>query len=370
MFLKELKLIANDKFALLLVFVLPTMIMGTMYFAMNQGSTIGMSNVDPTKNADALTIGLVDEDTTNTFPDQDLSANFTWYLQNSPEFIVVLYSTEEDALNALYFDDIDVYAVLPYGFEGNITNDIPAFVNLHISSTDFDSLTSVSSDFSRVVQKFRYDHGWIQGEIGIDNFPEFQPEGASSLSATFGVFMIVFAIFIAVSATAAQAIVGDVPLNRMLLTPATKMESILAKVLGYFMVGMMQAQFLLVLWMVLFNINLWHQFLNLNIILGLMALSGSALGVLISTVVTTRLQANQSFLFLMFGTTILGTGFMDVGLVDDYFPVNLGRVMIVDIAFKNVAFSEFYGDMYLILVLSLVFILLSWLIFVKKTTLA
>jgi len=370
MFLKELKLISNDKFALLLVFVLPTMIMGTMYFAINQGSTIGSSNIDPTKNADALILGLVDVDNTDTFPGEDLSANFTWYLQNSPNFIVIVYETEEDALNALYFDVVDTYAVIPYGFEGNITNDIPAFVNLHISSTDFDSLTAVSSQFSRVVQEFRYDHGWIQGEISSQNFPEFQPEGASSMSATFGIFMIVFAIFIAVSATAAQAIVGDIPLNRMLLTPATKMESILAKVLGYFAIGMLQAQFLLVLWMTLFNIDLWHQYLNLNIILGLLSLSGASLGVLISTLVQTRLQANQSFLFLMFGSTIIGTGFLDVGIIDDIFPVSMGRIMMVDIAFKNVAAIEFIGDMYLLLIMSLAFILISWLIFVKKTTLA
>jgi hypothetical protein len=370
MLLKELKLISNDKFALLLVFVLPTMIMGTMYLAINQGSTIGSSNIDPTKDADALTLGLVDLDTTNTFPGEDLSANFTWYLQNSPKFIVMQYDTEQEALEALYFDQVDVYAVLAYGFEGNITNDIPAFVNLHISSTDFDSLTEVSSKFSRVVQDFRYDHGWIKGEISTENFPEFQPEGATSLSATFGIFMIIFAIFIAVAATAAQAIVGDIPLNRMLLTPATKMEAILSKILAYFLVGMLQAQFLLVLWMTLFNINLWYQYLNLNIILALMSLSGSCLGVLISSLVTTRLQANQSFLFLMFGTIIIGTGFLDVGLIDDVFPVNLGRVMMVDVAFKNIAITEFIGDMYIILILSLAFLLVAWLVFVKKTTLA
>ncbi|MHA1864151.1 MAG: ABC transporter permease [Candidatus Thorarchaeota archaeon] len=370
MFLKELKLISNDKFALLLVFVLPAMIMGTMYIAINQGSTIGMSNIDPSKNSDALTIGLVDIDTTDTFPGEDLSANFTWYIQNSPDFIVILYETEQEALEALYFDNVDVYAVLPYGFEGNITNDIPAIVNLHISSTDFDSLSIVSSKFSSVVQDFRFDHGWVKGEISTYSYPEFQPPGASALSATFGVFMIVFAIFIAVSATAAQAIVGDIPLNRMLLTPATKMEAILAKVLGYFMVGMLQAQFLLVLWMVLFKIDLWHQYLNLNIILALMSLSGSGLGVLISTLVRTRLQANQSFLFLLFGSTLVGTGFMDVGLLDDYFPLNLGRIMMVDVAFKNIAITEFIDDMYLILIMTLAFIIISWLIFVKRKTLA
>jgi len=100
MFLKELKLISNDKFALLLVFVLPAMIMGTMYIAINQGSTIGVSNIDPSKNADALTIGLVDIDTTDTFPGEDLSANFTWYIQNSPDFIVIIYETEQEALSS------------------------------------------------------------------------------------------------------------------------------------------------------------------------------------------------------------------------------------------------------------------------------
>jgi ABC-2 type transport system permease protein len=180
----------------------------------------------------------------------------------------------------------------------------------------------------------------------------------------------VFAVFIAVSATAAQAIVGDTPLNRMLLTPASKMEAILAKVLAYFMVGMFQAQFLLILWQVLFNIDVWAQYLTMNIVLALMSLAGSALGVLISTVVTTRLQANQSFLFLLFGSTIVGTGFMDVGLVDDYFPLNLGRVMMSDTAFKGVALAEFTNDIIIILEFSLILILIAWFIFVRKTTLA
>ena len=370
MFLKELKLISNDKFALLLVFVLPTMIMGTMYIAINQGSSIGASDIDPTKDAEALTVGLVDIDTTNTFPGEDLSENFTWYLSTSPDFIIIFFDTEEEALEALYFDRIDAYAIIPYGFEGNITNDVPAFVDIHISSTDFTSQAAVFSAFNGVVQDFRFDHGWIKGEIATDMFQEFQPPGGTGLTATFGVFMIVFAVFIAVSATAAQAIVGDVPLNRMLLTPATKMEAVISKVLAYFMVGMLQTQFLLVLWLTLFGIDLWGQYLNLNIILALMSISGSALGVLISTVVTTRLQANQSFLFLLFGSVIIGTGFMDVGLLDDYYPLNLGRIMMVDVGFKNIALTEFMPQIYIILEMTLALILIAWFIFKRRQTLA
>ena len=368
MFIKELKLIQNDKFALLLVFVLPTMIMVTMFAATNQ-SAIGIVP-ETGKNEDAIRLGVVDADPTDTFPGEDLSANFTLYLSSSPDFIVQVYETEVEALDALYFDRVTAYAVLPYGFEGNITGDIPAFVDLHISSTDFMSQSVVFSAFSRVVQDFRSDHGWVKGEIASDMIAEFQPPGAGGFEATFGVFMIVFAVFIAVSATAAQAIVGDIPLNRMLLTPASKMEAILAKVSAYFVVGMFQAQFLLILWQVLFNIDVWAQYLTMNIVLALMSLAGSALGVLISTVVTTRLQANQSFLFLLFGSTIVGTGFMDVGLIDDYFPLNLGRVMMSDTAFKGVALAEFTGDIIIILEFSLILLLIAWFIFVRRTTLA
>ena len=368
MFLKELKLIQNDKFALLLVFILPTMIMFTMFAVTNQ-SAIGISP-ETGKNEDAIRLGVVDADPTDTFPNEDLSENFTYYLTNSPNFIVQVYETEVEALEALYFDRVQAYAVIPYGFEGNITGDIPAFVDIHISSTDFESQTSVFSKFNTVVQIFRYDHGWVRGEIASEMVAEFQPAGTAGFEATFGVFMIVFAVFIAVAATAAQAIVGDIPLNRMLLTPASKMEAILAKVLAYFMVGMLQAQFLLILWQVLFSIDIWGQYLTMNIVLGLMSLSGSALGVLISTLVTTRLQANQSFLFLLFGSTIVGTGFMDVGLVDDYYPLNLGRVMMSDTAFKGVALAEFAGDIMVILELSLALILIAWLIFARRTTLA
>ena len=108
----------------------------------------------------------------------------------------------------------------------------------------------------------------------------------------------------------------------------------------------------------------------MNIVLALMSLSGSALGVLISTLVTTRLQANQSFLFLLFGSTIVGTGFMDVGLIDDYYPLNLGRVMMSDTAFKGVALAEFTGDILIILEISLALILFAWIIFAHRTTLA
>ncbi|TFG07851.1 ABC transporter permease [Candidatus Thorarchaeota archaeon] len=368
MLLKELRLIQNDRFALLLVFVLPAMIMGTMWVATSQGG-MGLGGGGEGSSDSVILLAVVDVDPTDTFPGEDLSANFTYYLSKSNSFSVREYDTEDEALDALYRDDINAYAVIPYGFEGNITNDIPAFVTIHISSTDFQSQTTVFSAFTDVVTEFRYDHGWIKGEVQMVRVREFQPTG-NYTAATFGVFLLVFAVFIAVSATAAQAIVGDVPLSRMLLTPATKMEAILSKTLAYFVVGVVQSQFLLLLWMGIFGIRPNTDYLTLNAILGLMSLSGSALGVLISTLVSTRLQANQSFLFLLFASLIVGTGFMDVGIIDDYYPLNLGRAMIIDTAFKGISLADFLPQILLILEVSLAFIIFSWIVFSKRQTLA
>ncbi|MHA1928756.1 MAG: ABC transporter permease [Candidatus Thorarchaeota archaeon] len=369
MFLKEIRMIRNDKFALLLVFALPGMIMGTMYFAINQGSIGVVISGDTGKSADALVLGVVDLDPTDTFPNEDLSESFILYLDENPNFIIIQYELEEDALEALYQDILAAYAVIPYGFEGNITGDIPAFVDIHISSTNFQSQATVFSEFQSVVESFRSDHGWIKGEVVSERVGEFEPEG-DRMAASFGVFLLVFSVFVAVASTAAQAIVGDVPLNRMLLTPATKMEAILAKTLAYFAIGMVQSVFLIYLWKILFGIvpNTGDE--TLFLIMGLMSISGAALGVLISTMVTTRLQANQSFLFLLFGSMIVGTGFIDVGIFDELYPLNLGRVMVIDTAFKGITIWNFTREMMLILGLTVVLILIAWLIFSKKQSLA
>jgi ABC-type multidrug transport system permease subunit len=368
MLLKELRLIAIDKFALLMVFALPGMIMGTLWVARIQASfsTLGTANG---KNSGALTIGVVDLDPTDTYPGQDLSGNFTWYLQQSPDLFVIVFATEQDALNALYDDSISAYAVLPYGFEGNITGDIPAFVPIHISSTNFQKEATVFGAFETVVAQFRFDHGWAKGEIDVTTVREFKPAGDYS-AASFGVFLIAFSSFIAVAATGAQAIVGDVPLNRMLLTPATKMEAILAKVIAYFVLGMVQAQFLLLLWMGLFGIVPNADYLTLNGVLALMSLSGSALGVFISTLCRTRLQANQSFLLLLFSSFIVGSGFLDVGQIDQYYPLNLGRIMMFDTAFKGVPLMTFSSEIIRILAFTFVMILLAWTVLAKRATLA
>jgi ABC-type multidrug transport system permease subunit len=321
MFLKEIRLIQNDRYALLLIFVLPGMIMGTMWLALEQRSLTPPPNSEG-KSEDALIVGLVDDDPTGTYPGQDLSENFTWYLQNSPDFIIILYSQ-----------------------------------------------AAVFSAFNDVVIQFRNDHGWISHEVRMNQVREWEPSG-NYFAATFGVFLLVFSIFIATSATAAQAIVGDVPLSRMLLTPVTKMEAIIAKVISYFIVGMIQAQFILVLWMGLFGIVPNTDYLTLNIVLALMSFSGSSLGVFISTIVTTRLQANQSFLFLLFSSFIVGTGFMDVGIVDEYWPLNLGRVMIFDTAFKGVDIMIFSIEITRILAVSIGMMIFAWIVFSKRKSLA
>jgi hypothetical protein len=67
---------------------------------------------------------------------------------------------------------------------------------------------------------------------------------------------------------------------------------------------------------------------------------------------------------------IIGTGFMDVGLLDDYYPLNLGRIMMVDVGFKNISLSEFMPQILVILEFTLALILIAYFIFKKRQSLA
>jgi hypothetical protein len=67
---------------------------------------------------------------------------------------------------------------------------------------------------------------------------------------------------------------------------------------------------------------------------------------------------------------IVGTGFLDVGIIDEWFPLNLGRVMMIDTAFKGVTLFSFTNEIIRILIFSASLIILAWGIFARRTSLA
>ncbi len=391
MVLKELRLIIKDKVALLLIFLLPAALIGMLAYVTNSSGFGGMNmgggmgggigggdvNVTATDNGDGtsnetdsglgLIFGVVDLDDTDTYEGEDLSANLTAYFEMIVDE-VIMYETTADAYRALYEKEITAYIVIPYGFEANLTINEPTYIEVHYDGNDLLGSASVSGVVQGATVLFRVSKLWIRSEVFPGMIVEFTPEGGY-LESVFGAFIVIFSSYLGITMTSAQSIVGDYPLRRMLLTPTNRLEVITAKVFGYVIIGFFQSLLLVTLWILAFNLSMNTSFFALVIIMSLASLTGSATGILISSIAGTRLQANQMFLFVLFATLILAGFFIDVGILDNYLPMNQAMGLLVDTAFKGLSLLDVLDRILTLLGFSVIAMLAASYIFSKKPTL-
>ena len=378
MVMKELRLIVKDVVALFLIFLLPAVLIGVLYFVTQESGMAGFSMGGTTEDIEegedgnetidtGVTLGLIDRDTTTDYEDTDLSENFTAYLE---EFVdeLIFYDDEQDAYQDLYEGIILGYVVIPDGFEANLTINEPTYIEIHVDATAMLDQSTVQGVVQGAVVIFRASKLWIRSEVFPMMRIEFVPKGGY-IETTFGGFIVVFSSYLGIAMTAAQSIVGDEPLRRMLLTPTNRLEVIVAKVLAYVIIGFFQSLLLVSLWVMAFDLNLNTGFESLIIIMSLTSLTGSTTGMLISAIASSRLQANQMFLFVMFGTIILAGFFIDVGFLDEILPMNLGLDVLIATAFKGLTLFDVLDSILKLLGFTVGIILLAAFIYGKKPTL-
>ncbi|TFG99516.1 ABC transporter permease [Candidatus Thorarchaeota archaeon] len=394
---KELRLIIKDKVALMLIFLLPAVLIGMLWYVTDSSGMGGLDlggsmgggfggggdddNATSTTTTittvvelnetinddDVIVLGMVDLDTTRIYDGEDLSENLTAYLEKLVDRLV-FYNNTADAYRALYERTIDAYVVIPDGFEANLTINRPTYIEVHYDGNDFIG----SSTFTGIVQGatiiFRVSKLWIRSEVFPGMVIEFTP-GGGFLEAVFGGFIVIFSSYLGIAMTSAQSIVGDEPLRRMLLTPTNRLEVIVSKVIGYVIIGFLQSLLLVTLWVLAFSLELSTSFFSLVIIMSLSALTGSATGILISAVANTRLQANQMFLFVLFGTLIMSGFFIDVGALNDILPMNQGNALLIDTAFKGLTLLQVFDRILTLFAFTVIAILTATFVFARKPTL-
>ncbi len=385
---KELRLIIKDKVAIILIFLLPAALIGMLWYVTETSSmgdmqmgrgieevgedlNLNMTAINPidlneTTTDVGLILGIVDLDTTETF-EYDLSENLTAYFELIADEIII-YDNTADAYRDLYEADIDAYIVIPDGFEANLTINEPTYIEVHYDGNDFLGAATIQGVVQGATIMFRVSKLWIRSEVFPGMIIEFAP-GGGFLEAIFGGFIVIFSSYLGIAMTSAQSIVGDTPLRRMLLTPTNRLEVIVAKVIGYVIIGFLQSLLLVTLWVLAFSLELNTSFISLVIIMSLSALTGSATGILISAIASTRLQANQMFLFVLFATLILSGFFIDVGALNDILPMNQGLRLLVDTAFKGLTLMQVYDRILVLVGFSVFAMLAASFIFARKPTL-
>ena len=377
MVMKELRLIIKDKVALVLIFLLPAALIGMIWYVTNTSSMGGMSIGggtggggdigNATITEESVRMGIVDLDSTSGYYGQeDLSENFTAFFEKMAN--VTMFNNTAEAYRALYDQQIDAYIIIPDGFEYNLTENEPTYIEVHYDGNDFFGAATVQGIVQAGTILFRASKLWIRSEIFPGIVIEFTPQGGY-LESIFGGFIVIFSSYLGIAMTSAQSIVGDIPLRRMLLTPTNRLEVVFAKVVGYVIIGFFQSLLLVTLWVLAFDLSLNTSFFSLVIIMSLSSLTGSATGILISAVASTRLQANQMFLFVLFGTLILSGFFINVGVLDRILPMNQGLNLLIDTAFKGLSLLDVWDRIFTLFAFSAAAILAATFIFSKKPTL-
>ncbi|HUX99503.1 MAG TPA: ABC transporter permease [Candidatus Deferrimicrobium sp.] len=295
---KEIESLLKDKQALIIIFLLPTLVI----FAIGSSSGGGSAHA---------TIGIVDLDTTSgaNFPGPDLSENLTATIDYIENTDIIIFNNIADANLSLYLGEIDGILIIPDMFEQNLSSEeLPriALLELFLDDTDFGAAGVVIGKVELAIYVFKYNLSIVRDEIIY--VPTFQFSSSSSLyRAAPAVFCIT--ILGSTMMTAAQSIVGDVPLRRMLLTPARKTEILLSKLMAYLLIVFLQIQIILGISWGIFGLPIECGYWRILVLLFITGMSGVTLGIFISVVSTSRLQASQYFLLafiLMFVLTWFG----------------------------------------------------------------
>ena len=341
LFRNEIESLLKDKQSLLIIFLVPLAVMVPFYRP--PGEDVELDSMMPFSLSvnDGPYFGVLDLDTTDDWEGVDMSRNFsstfhmiaTEYL--SLDFELLDLQDYNHGITLLKEGQIIGFLVVPLGFEKNLTDRVTTNVVLVIDATELELSASLTAAMEISIALFKFSHGLIRDEIYPLSFQQFKAE-----SPLFSAGPLIFSILIfgAAMLLTSQCIVGDEPLRRTLLTPAGKLEVIAAKTIAYSGIHAVQVQLMLFVAMTIFRLPVYGAFHVSFLMLFMIAFCGIAMGMFVSVLSKTRLQANQMFLlvFIMF---LLALIFITDPAITNWMPMYQGVNGFTTYAYKGFDFA-------------------------------
>ncbi|MHA1377294.1 MAG: ABC transporter permease [Candidatus Helarchaeota archaeon] len=367
---KEIEALFRDKIALIILFLLPLVVI----------VAIGLPNYNkfPDRylpddfkawmNQDWVYLIAIDADTSDGDPEYDLSQEFINILaQIDTPFTVVLQTP--DTFSALYLDVFLVrkglahgIVIVNQGFENGIWSGAFGNMSIYYDVVDTKASVLVTDRVTKAITDFKTKFGFYRFEI-IPNFDILDVAGVvpSDLSPIFNAapMSIVIVIIASMLMLATQSIVSDVALGRMLLTPARKGEVIMSKLIAYLLIGSIQVAFVLSIAMIIFSLIVLANFLIVFILLFLISLVSTTMGLFLSSLSTSRLQANQYFVF-SFVTMIILTWFLDNPELQTWVPFYAGQKAFTSLCYRDVVDTQYFMSLGIV---SLFFLIAALIVF-------
>lgn len=352
---KELESLVRDKQALLVIFLLPLIVI----------VAIGLPSAGNGNGGPHLLIGVIDHDSSEGDPNWDLSLNWTQTLDSLENVDIINLTSINEANNLTRLGIINGFVIIPNGFEQNLSEALPTSLDVYYDSVDPTMALIIVETVNTASTKFKYESGtyWLTEITEI-------PEAVSVVGSEADIFFsapstIIIVLFATVLMLASQSIVQDVALARMLLTPARKVEIIFAKLIAYLFIGAIQIIFALTISYFGFGMAINGNIFLLFLLLFFLAFSAISLGLIISAVATSRLQASQYFVFAF--VSLLIVWWFVSGSVRDYVPLYSASEGFIQLAYRGIfSFVPYYSN---IAIFGIVCLIIALIIFqIRKTT--
>ncbi|MHA2289390.1 MAG: ABC transporter permease [Promethearchaeota archaeon] len=329
---KEFSRIRSDKRTLILLFVIPMILI--IIFGLTTG-------VGPTKFFTAAVISRDEMPTYGDFPSNSSEYDeifisiiqyntTTWDLHrsfnstNSGEY----YQALNQCFSLLKNDVIDVFIVLPQNFSESIANSSNPVLIYFIDGSDRTAVGAIEVSLQEPIALFRVATGMLENfTIMVPHFEFGVPSWESQL-LNYSLSLILPIIIVGTTMNLTSlSIVSEGPLPRMLITPTSKRDILLSKLIANTVIMIMQSTEIFVM-TAFFGLYSLGSLFSFYLILLMVGLSGIAIGLFISAISPTEQGANQMYLMMFIvmiifsGTLLPAESLGGARFLADFFPLS------------------------------------------------
>ncbi|WXG41356.1 MAG: ABC transporter permease [Candidatus Freyarchaeum deiterrae] len=357
---KELESLLKDKQALLVIFLLPIII--TLAMGVAQQRVITPS--------DYSKIAVINQDTTTVNGTSYSNILINEMVLHANQCITIPMQSYDLAAYLLWQKQINAIVVIPFGFTNQLASSgsglVPAYVNLTLDGSDITGQGTVIAGVTNAIAQLKIEYNFTKNDV-IPSTQAIWPSvtaGVSDIQITIP--LILPMLFIgAILVLTSQCVVGDVPLRRMLLTPAGKSEALIAKIVSYMLVSMIQITIVLGILILGFGFQPAGTISNLLTVLVLTCFFGVGLGIFISVVSNSRLQANQYFIFSYLILIVILFA-VPITAIQNLDPLQLSRVAISGVTARGLDLVSIGTQCLYLLGFTSFFLALAFIVFFFK----
>jgi ABC-2 family transporter protein len=343
---KEIKSLMSDKIAIFIIFFIPLSLIGVL----------GASK--PRADLAHVTVWIIDQDETTkseefikTMKGNDSEAGdfnmMTVYGMGElapvePDFgeassnKPVALALAEKTLPTEY---LDAYIIIPKGFAAEMAANGTTSVHIFYDSIDFTNRFLADAMILLGMTNVQVEN--MIFERDVYTYPETRPndimDGFNILELASPIFVGLM-LFFSMQLVTTQAIVGDIPLKRLLNTSLRRGELITGKITAYSIIAVFQV-IISMLMLQYFDVTFKCLWIDLFLLLLLNSVSGICMGIFISTICQTRLQGSQMFLLFFFVMLILEYYVRNPFFLQ-FIPLEQTRIAFSNLAFRGASLGD------------------------------